>query len=449
MDDTIVGISTALGIGAISIIRVSGSEAISKTNKIFKEKNLEKVLSHTIHYGHIIDNNEIIDEVLISIMKSPKTYTKEDIVEINCHGGISTTNKVLELLIRNNCRLANPGEFTKRAFLNGRIDLIEADGIMNLIESKTEKSRKLSINQLRGSVSKCIKELRSEIINIISNIEVNIDYPEYNDIEVLTNDKIKPMIINIKEELEKIIKKSEYGPVINNGIKVGIIGRPNVGKSSLLNALLEEEKAIVTDVAGTTRDIVEGNLQIDGIALNIIDTAGIRITDDVVEKIGVEKSKKIIEESELILLLLNNNELLTDIDKELINNIKTKKSIIVINKVDLEKNLEPIEFNNIVYISAKDNIGIDNLKNKIRELFNLVELENDDMNYVTSSYGIGLLKRALDEINITLKSINDNEPVDIVEINLRNSWNTLGSIIGETYSDELIDEMFSRFCLGK
>jgi len=339
MNDTIAAISTALGIGAISIVRISGDDAITIANKIFKGKDLTKVSSHTINYGHIIEGDNIIDEVLVSVMKGPRTYTQEDIVEINCHGGISTTNKVLELLLNNGARLAEPGEFTKRAFLNGRIDLIKADGIMNLINAKNEKTRSMSINQLSGKVSNLIKDLRSNLIQIISNIEVNIDYPEYEDIEVLTNEKILPDILNFKDKLLKIIKESEDGKLLNEGINVGIIGKPNVGKSSLLNALLEEEKAIVTNIEGTTRDIVEGKIQLGGLTLNIIDTAGIRQTDNIVEKIGVDKSLEIINTSDLIIFMLNNNEYLTKEEQELLSKIKNKPSIIVINKIDLDTKL--------------------------------------------------------------------------------------------------------------
>lgn len=450
MSDTIAAISTALGVGAISIIRVSGPEAIDIVNKLFKGKDLTKVDTHTIHYGHIINNNEIIDEVLISVMKAPKTFTTEDIVEINSHGGISTTNKVLELLLTNGARLAEPGEFTKRAFLNGRIDLIEADGIMNLISSKTEKSRKLSINQLSGKVSSSIKDLRKKLVQIISNIEVNIDYPEYEDIEVLTNDKILPNLVEFKKELEEIIKKSEEGKIINEGINVGIIGRPNVGKSSLLNALLEEDKAIVTDIEGTTRDIVEGTINLDGIVLNIIDTAGIRETDNIVEKIGVEKSKSIINECDLIILILNNNDNLTLEDLELLEKIKNKKHMVLINKIDLETKIDLNRLNkDYLKISVKDNIGIEELKEEIKKLFNLGELESEDLTYLSDARSISLLNKSLTYINESINSINNNEPIEIVEFNIKDAWESLGEIIGETYKDELIDELFSRFCLGK
>ena len=446
MEETIAAICTSLGVGAISIIRVSGPESIEKINKIFNKKLL-KAKSHTIHYGHIMEGKEIIDEVLISVMRAPKTYTKEDIVEINCHGGINTTNKVLELVLNQGIRLANPGEFTKRAFLNGRLDLIKADGVMNLIEAKSEIARKMSISQLTGSVTNIINALRDDIVGIISNIEVNIDYPEYNDIEIVTNEKIKVLIEDIKRRLEKSIKESENGKLIKEGIKIGIIGRPNVGKSSLLNLLLEEEKAIVTDIAGTTRDIVEGQIIINGITCNIIDTAGIRQTENIVEKIGVSKSLEIVNSSDLIILLLNNNEELTKEDKELLNMIKNKNHIIVVNKTDLEKKL--IINEKTIKISAKENTGIDELKNEIIRIYNLDKIETSDMSYLCNARSISLLKEALNLIKEAISSIDNKEPIDITELSLKEAWNKLGSIIGETYSEELIDEMFERFCLGK
>ncbi len=450
MNDTIAAISTALGVGAISIIRVSGPESIQIVNKLFIGKDLTKVDTHTIHYGHIVDKEEIIDEVLVSVMLSPKTFTTEDIVEINSHGGISTTNKVLELLLTNGARLAEPGEFTKRAFLNGRIDLIEADGIMNLISAKTDKARKLSINQLNGTVTDNIKKLREKLVSIISNIEVNIDYPEYEDIEILTNEKIYPNLIDLKKELKYTISKSEEGKIINEGINVGIIGRPNVGKSSLLNALLEEEKAIVTDIEGTTRDIVEGSFNLNGIPLNLIDTAGIRETENIVEKIGVEKSKKMINESDLILLMLNNNEYLTKEDIKLISLVENKKCIVLINKIDLDSKIDLSKLpNDYLKISIKDNIGIDQLKQKIIELFNLGELETEDLTYLSDARSISLLKKSLNYIEESISSIEHQEPIDIVEIHIKNAWESLGEIIGETYKEELIDELFQRFCLGK
>ena len=449
MDDTIVAISTSLGVGAISIIRLSGEDSINIVNKIFKGKDLTTVPTHTIHYGYIVDNNEIIDEVLVRIMRTPKTYTKENIVEINCHGGISTTNKVLELVLSNGARLAEPGEFTKRAFLNGRIDLVEADGIMNLISSKTEISRKMSINELSGKVSSLITSIREELIQIISNIEVNIDYPEYEDIEVLSNEKILPIINKIKDTLIKTIKESENGRIINEGINVGIIGRPNVGKSSLLNSLLEEQKAIVTDIEGTTRDIVEGQIKLNGVLLNIIDTAGIRETDNIVEQIGVEKSYEIIDKSDLIIFLLNNNEPLTKEDLELYNKIKNKTHIIVLNKTDLKQviDLTPIK-EEVLKVSLLNN-DASIILDKIKELFNLEKLETSDLTYLSNARSISLLKKSLNNISNAIDNIDNNDPIDIVELEIKNAWSTLGEIIGETYTEELLDELFSRFCLGK
>ena len=447
MEDTIAAISTALGVGAISIIRISGEKSLEIINKIF-DRDLTNVKSHTIHYGHIIDKNEIIDEVLVSVMLAPKTFTKEDIIEINCHGGINTTNKVLELVLSNGARLAEPGEFTKRAFLNGRIDLTQADGIMNLIEAKTDISRKMSINQLNGQVSNNIKNLRTKLIDIISNIEVNIDYPEYEDIEVVTLDKIYPQVLLIQKELTNIIKKSEDGKLINEGINIGIIGRPNVGKSSLLNTLLEEEKAIVTDIEGTTRDIVEGKIIINGIVCNIIDTAGIRETENIVEQIGVNKSYNIINSSDLVIMILNNNEKITEEELELLAKIKNKNHIIVINKIDLENKLN-IYIEEAIKISVKDNNGIEDIKNRISEILNLDKISTSDMSYLSNARSISLLKKSLAKLNECIENIKNEVPIDIIELDLKETWNILGEIIGETYTDELIDQIFSRFCLGK
>ena len=451
MENTIAAIATPLGVGAIAIIRVSGIDAISIVNKIFKGKDLNKVESHTINYGHIIENDKIIDEVLVSVMKAPKTYTKEDIVEINTHGGIATTNKVLELLLKNGCVPAEPGEFTKRAFLNGRIDLEEAEGIMNLIEAKTETALNLSINQLSGKVSKKIKNLRDDISKIIANIEVNIDYPEYEDIEKMTYDMLIPKIKEIKDKINKILEDSKSGKIITEGIKTSIIGRPNVGKSSILNAMLEEDKAIVTDIEGTTRDIVEGKINIGGFILNMIDTAGIRKTEDLVEKIGVNKSLELIENSDLILYVLNNNEELKQEDLELIQKLKNKNHIIIINKVDLENKLDTSLLNSeyIIKMSIKENKGLEELKQMIKDIFNLEKIELSDMTYVTSARSIAILKQIKESINDIETSIKNNLPIDIIEIDIKNIWDKLGEIIGVSYENELIDVLFSQFCLGK
>jgi len=451
MNDTIAAISTTLGVGAISIIRVSGEEAIKIVNKIFKGKDLEKVDTHTINYGHITSADEIIDEVLVSVMKAPRTFTAEDVVEINCHGGISTTNKVLELVLNNGARLAEPGEFTKRAFLNGRIDLTQAESVMDLINSKNESKRKVAIKGLNGYVSNIIRKLRQEMIELLASVEVNIDYPEYEEYEVMTNEKIKPKVVEIKEKLAKIINESENGKILTSGIKTIIIGKPNVGKSSILNRLLDEEKAIVTDIEGTTRDTVEGSITINGVSLNIIDTAGIRETEDIVEKIGVEKSLSLIPEADLVILVLNNNEELSEEDKKILDACQNKKTIIVINKNDLERkiNINEINYQNIIYTNTVDLNGIDSLKEKIVELFNLNELEQQDYTYLSNVRQISLAKEANSILEEVEKGINDEVPVDMIEIDIKRAWEKLGEIIGETYTEELIDQLFSQFCLGK
>ncbi len=451
MSDTIASIATSLGIGAISIIRVSGSDAIKIVNKIFKGKDLEKVESHTIHYGHIVYEGETIDEVLVSVMKAPKTYTMEDVVEINCHGGISSTNKVLEILFLSGCRSAEAGEFTKRAFLNGRIDLMQAEAVSDLINSETEKERKIAINGLEGNSSKLIKKLRQKLIDIISNIEVNIDYPEYEDIYEVTKNDLEKEIKEIKSSLENIIKESEDGKIIKDGIKTVIIGRPNVGKSSLLNRLLDSNKAIVTDIPGTTRDIVEGSILISGIKLNIIDTAGIRKTSDKVEQIGVSKSIEAMNTADLVLLLLNNNETLTKEDLELLKKVEDKNTIIVINKNDLEKKIDisNLDNPNIIYINTIKDNGIDSLKEKIKMMFNLEKFETSNYNYITNTRQLSKIKECLKVVHDIEKGLNDNLDLDILEIDLKNIWNTLGTIIGESYEEELLDELFSKFCVGK
>ena len=449
MDDTIVSISTSLGVGAIAIIRLSGPKAIEIVNKIFKGKDLTKVDSHTINYGYIKENDTIIDEVLVSIMRAPKTYTTEDVVEINTHGGIATTNKVLELCLTNGVRLAEPGEFTKRAFLNGRIDLTQAEAVEDIITSTTDKSLNLSMNQLTGSLKKLITDTRKTMVNLMANIEVNIDYPEYEDAENITIPLLKEKLVPIKNKLSKLLEESKNAKIIKDGIDVALIGRPNVGKSSLLNLFLEEEKAIVTNIAGTTRDIVEGQTIINGIKINFIDTAGIRNTTDVVEKIGVEKSKQMISKANLNILILNNNEPITNEDKELLELIKSKPSIIFINKNDLETKLDLEQMPNIVQGNTLSLEGIKDLKQKIIEYFNLEKIEVKDATYLTNARQNALIKNTISYIDQALEDIENEVPVDMIEINIRAAWDTLGEIIGATYKDELLDELFSNFCLGK
>lgn len=450
MNDTITAISTTPGVGAISIIRVSGKNAIKIVNKIFTN-DLTKKESHTINYGYIKDKNEIIDEVLVSIMKAPKTFTKEDVVEINCHGGITTTNKILELLLDNGCRLAEPGEFTKRAFLNGRIDLTKAQAVSDLINVKSENARKIAIRNLQGTTTNKIKELRTKLIDLISNIEVNIDYPEYKDIEVITKKKIAKELVTIKQDINKILENSKNSKIISNGINVAIIGRPNVGKSSILNILLQEEKAIVTDIPGTTRDIVEAKINLEGNILNLIDTAGIRKATDKVEQIGVNKSLKQIEDSDLIILVLNNNEELTNEDKNLLDLTKDKKRIIVVNKNDLQQKLKlPTKYKNeIIYTNTIKETGIDTLKAKIIEMFNLGKIDYNDYNYLSNINSIKTLENVNKNLLSAEKALNNKEEIDMIEIDLKKAWQLLGEIIGETYTEELLDNLFQNFCVGK
>ncbi len=447
MNDTITAISTTLGIGAISIIRVSGKEAIEKVNNI-TSINLKEKQTHTVNYGYIIENSNIIDEVLITIMKAPKTFTTEDIVEINCHGGLATTEKVLELLLKQGIRLAEPGEFTKRAFLNGRIDLTKSQAVNDLINAKTDKARQIVINNLTGTTTNKIKKLREKLVQIISNIEVNIDYPEYQDIEEMTNQKLKQEINTIEQELNQIIENSKNSKLITNGINIAIVGRPNVGKSSILNKLIEQDKAIVTNIPGTTRDIVEANYNLEGINLNLIDTAGIRETNDIVEQIGVEKSKKTIKDADLILLVLNNNEKLTEEDKKLLNETKNKQRIIVVNKTDLKTNLE-IKESNIVKTNTQEEEGLTQLKNKIKELFKLDKIKTNDFYYVSTLEQLQKIENCKQNITSIKEGIKNNSPIDIIEIDLKIIWQTLGEVIGETYTEELLDNLFKNFCVGK
>lgn len=447
MEDTICAISTSPGIGAISIVRVSGKDAINIVSKIFKGKNLKNVKSHTINYGFIYDNNEKIDEVLVSVLLAPRTYTKEDIIEINSHGGINTTNKIFELLLDRGCRLAEPGEFTKRAFLNGRIDLIEAESVNDLINAKNDAARTLALNNMEGHLTKKIRDIRELVVNIMANIEVNIDYPEYEDIEIVTKESLIPNLKEIKEKIKIILDNSKNGKLINEGINIAIVGKPNVGKSSILNTFLGSDKAIVTDIAGTTRDIVEGSITLNGFLVNFIDTAGIRETEDIVEKIGVEKSKKAIDKADIVIVVLNNNEKLIDYEEELIKSIPKEKRIIFVNKSDLEKkivlNEEYIEGNTI-----KDN-GIEDLKKEIINKLNLENVLIKDMTYMSNIRQIDLLKKALQSIETAIKNLELGIEVDIVEIDITNAWNLLGEITGDTYHDELINTLFSNFCLGK
>jgi len=449
MNDTICAISTPLAPGAISIIRMSGSDAISIANKVFVGKDLEKVDDHTINYGHIYDGDELIDEVMVSVMREPSTYTREDVIEINAHGSIASAKRILELLLKNGCRLANPGEFTERAFINGRIDLVEAESVMDIIDSSNEKALSMAVNQLSGSTSNKIKEIRKMISDIETNIEVNIDFPEYDDISVLSNEIIKPKLINISNELHTLLNNSKDSKIIKDGIDTVIIGKPNVGKSSILNKLLEEDKAIVTDIPGTTRDIVEGIVDINGVRLNLIDTAGIRETDDVVESIGVKKSLELIDKASLIIFVLNNNTEITDSEKEILDKIKDKNYIIIINKIDLDKIIDDSNLDNIIYMSTVSGIGIDDLKNKIISMYELDKINTKDFNYLSSARSISLIEKAIDSIDKSIDAIDEGQPIDIVEVDISSASEYLGDILGINYKEDLFNQLFSNFCLGK
>lgn len=448
--DTIVAISTAIGVGAISIVRLSGKDAIDIVDSIFS-RDLKNVESHKVVYGYIKDNEEVIDEVLVTVMKSPKTYTLEDIVEISCHGSIATTKKILELIMLKGARLAEKGEFTKRAYLNGRIDLIEAEGINELLNSDSELNRKISINKVSGKLSQLIKTFKDNLLNIISDIAVNIDYPEYTDIYVTTNENIKKEVDYIENSLKSILKNSVDGEIIKAGIKTAIIGRPNVGKSSILNSLLDYDKAIVTNIPGTTRDLVEGSILIDGVTFNLIDTAGIRETEDIVEKYGVDKSLKQIEEADLVILVLNNNEVLTNYDKDLIEKSNDKKRIVVINKTDLENKLDisNLDLENVIYINTIEKEKIDILKDKIIELFNLGSLNSSDLMILTNARQINLVKESLAILQDVKQALNNNDPIDLIEFDLKNIYEKLSEMLGEGSKLDVIDRIFERFCVGK
>lgn len=455
--DTIAAISTPPGEGAISIVRMSGEEAVSIAQKVFSGKDLTQAKSHTINYGHIVDpkTHEEIDEVMVSLMLSPKTFTREDVVEINCHGGIVATNRILQLLLVNGARLAEPGEFTKRAFLHGRIDLTQAESVMDLIRAKTDRSMKIALNQLDGNLSHLIDSLRKDILDVLAQVEVNIDYPEYDDVEEMTTKLLKEKAIEIKQRIEQLLRTASQGKIMREGLATALVGRPNVGKSSLLNHLLHEDKAIVTDVAGTTRDVIEEYVNVSGVPLKLIDTAGIRETDDKVEKIGVERSKKAIEQSDLVLLVLNAAESLTKEDLELIRLTNDKKRIIILNKTDLEEKLDRKELAKIsenapVYAtSILKNEGVEALEEAISKLF-FNGIENSQSTVmVTNARHIALLKKAQNSLDSVLEGISSGMPVDLVQIDMTEAWNLLGEITGESYEDELLDQLFSQFCLGK
>ena len=457
--DTIAAISTAPGEGAIGIVRISGDLAISIASSIYQcgTKQLEEQKTHTIHYGHIVDpkSGEVYDEVMVSVLRAPKTFTREDIVEINCHGGIVAINRVLQLVLRMGARLAEPGEFTKRAFLNGRIDLSQAEAVMDLIRAKTDKSMQLAMRQLDGQLSHLIQNLRQEILNTLAQVEVNIDYPEYDDVEEMTLQLLREKTQQILQGIRTLLNTASQGKILRDGLKTAIVGRPNVGKSSLLNVLLREEKAIVTDIAGTTRDTIEEYVNVRGVPLQLIDTAGIRETDDVVEKIGVERSRKALKEADFVLLLLNQSEILQEEDIRLLETTKGMKRIILFNKTDLPSKLSTEDIapyaqeEEIVTTSMLNKEGIDRLEEKIAGYFFQGQMNERDATYLSNTRHIALLEKAEQALVEVQNGIEMEMPVDLIQIDFTRAWDLLGEITGDSVQDELLTQLFSQFCLGK
>lgn len=459
--ETIAAISTAIGNGGIGIIRMSGKESFEILQKIFRNNknekiDLNKIKGYTIQYGTIVDakTNEKIDEVLVSFFKNPKSYTREDMCEINSHGGMVVEKQILEQCLKNGAILAEPGEFTKRAFLNGRIDLSQAESIMDLINSKTEKESKASINQLQGDLSNKINEIRHDLLDIMADIEAQIDYPEY-DLEEVTNSRALEVLKNTKNKLEALKDSFRSGKILKEGIKTAIIGRPNAGKSSLLNQILREERAIVSEIEGTTRDTIEEFITIKGIPLKIIDTAGIRQTVDKIEEIGVKKALEIAKEAELVLVILDNTKELTKEDKEILKIAENKNSIILLNKVDLkENNLEENEEvkkinKKIIKISAKNGNGVEEIYNEIEKMFQIENLETDGEIIITNIRHKNQIENGLKNINEAIKAVNNNLPIDIISISIKQTLEDLGKITGANVSEDIINEIFSKFCLGK
>lgn len=466
--DTIAAIATAMSDSGIGIIRISGDEAIEIADRIYRSKSgkkrLTEVESHTIHYGFIYKGNELVDEVMVAVMKAPNTYTKEDTVEIDCHGGVLVMTKILETVIQNGCRLAEPGEFTKRAFLNGRIDLSKAEAVMDLIHSKNEFALKASVNQLKGSVSDKVRSLRDDILYEIAFIESALDDPEHISLDGY-REKLEQKTLSVKSDLKKLIDSADNGKLLKDGINTVIVGKPNVGKSSLLNLLVGEERAIVTSVAGTTRDVLEESVKLHGIGLNIIDTAGIRDTEDEVEKIGVEKARKYANNADLIIYMTDVSQKLDENDEEIVELIADKKVIVLLNKTDLEqvvsdaeieefirKKMTCVSENNslrVIKTSTKKNIGIDLFEDTIKEMFFGGEIAVNDEIYITNERHKEALMEAYESMDFVLHSLADDMPEDFYSIDLMNAYASLGRIIGEEVGDDLVNEIFRKFCMGK
>ena len=457
--DTIAAISTPPGEGAIGIIRLSGEDAIAIANSVYESgfKNLKKVSSHTIHYGHIVNpkTEEMIDEVMVTVMRAPKTFTREDVVEINCHGGVVSVNRLLQTVLQNGARMAEPGEFTKRAFLNGRIDLSQAEAVMDLIRAKTDKAMDVALRQLDGDLSQLIRNIRQIILDTLAEVEVNIDYPEYDDVEEVTTRLLKEKTTEVKQHVEELLRTAEKGKILRDGLETAIIGRPNVGKSSLLNRLIRQEKAIVTEIAGTTRDTIEEYVNVNGVPLKLVDTAGIRETEDIVERIGVERSRKALLDADLILLLINQSEPLNEEDKQLLDATQMMKRIILLNKSDLETRVTLEELaewsskDKIIQTSMLTQTGLDQLEKQIAEMFFSGETGERDATYISNARHIALLHETMEALDEVLIGIDRDMPVDLVQIDFTHAWELLGEITGDTVQDELLTQLFSQFCLGK
>lgn len=458
--DTIAAISTPMGEGAIAVVRLSGEEAIQIAGRLFKSisgKPLTEMASHTIHYGHLTDpkSGQVVEEVMATVMKGPKTFTKEDVVEINCHGGIVSVNRVLQLVLNHGARLAEPGEFTKRAFLNGRIDLSQAEAVMDLIRAKTDRAMNVALGQMEGRLSKLIRKLRQEILETLAHVEVNIDYPEYDDVEEMTHNMLLEKASFVRDEIQKLLQTSEQGKILREGLATVIVGRPNVGKSSLLNSLVHENKAIVTDIPGTTRDVIEEYVNVRGVPLRLLDTAGIRETEDIVERIGVEKSRQVLKEADLILLVLNSSEQLTQEDRNLFKAIEGMDAIVIVNKTDLPQQIEMDKVrelaseHRLVTTSLLEDRGVEELEEAIASLFFSGSIEAGDITYVSNSRHIALLNQAHHAIEEAIDGVHSGVPIDIAQIDLTRTWELLGEIIGDSVHESLIDQLFSQFCLGK
>lgn len=451
--DTIAAISTPLGEGAIGIVRISGTDALKIASKIYRGKDLSSIQSHTLNYGHIVDpdKNEILDEVMLGVMLAPKTFTREDVIEINTHGGIAVTNEILQLILRHGARMAEPGEFTKRAFLNGRVDLTQAEAVMDLIRAKTDKAMDIAVKQLDGSLKTLINNTRQEILNTLAQVEVNIDYPEYDDVEEMTTTLMREKTQEFQALMENLLRTARRGKILREGLSTAIIGRPNVGKSSLLNNLLREEKAIVTDIEGTTRDVIEEYVNIKGVPLKLVDTAGIRDTDDIVEKIGVERSKKALEEADLVLLVLNSSEPLTLQDRSLLELSKESNRIVLLNKTDLPQKIEVNELpKNVIPISVLENENIDKIEERINDIFfDNAGMVEHDATYLSNARHISLIEKAVDSLKAVNEGLELGMPVDLLQVDMTRTWEILGEITGDAAPDELITQLFSQFCLGK